>query len=66
MDAFAEVIDAGGGVEADFEAEFGEDVGYVVAGGAFAVGAGDMDEFEAILGIAKRGAECANRIQPGT
>jgi len=59
-------VNAGGGVEPNFEAEFGEDIGYVVAGGAFAVGAGDMDEFEAILGIAKRGAECANRIQPGT
>ena len=60
MDLFAEGVDVGGGEEAGAEAHFGEDICDIVAGGAFAVCACDVDEFEGVLGVAECRAECSN------
>lgn len=57
-DAFAEVVEVWGGVEACFIAGGLKDGGEHVAGGAFAVGASDMDGFEPVVGVAERFTEC--------
>ena len=52
LDAFMDCVDGGGGVKANAVAHFGEDICDIMAGGTFAVCAGDVDEFEGVLRVA--------------